>query len=199
MTPVSCATIGRGLVITTPYTEFGANCDVCGIDDWVDKAWLARAHVVTSLQMGAGEGSQNVQRRTLGSCTTISGGKLHQLLRPNERSCVPTTCAAEFAVSTHNAMGKITLKRPSTLPGIASGPVYGKGRATARRQLFGPVDHDQLRSDWRREITRLVEEKGREWNFDFGRETPLEGAYTWEKVDGLEERCSRAASTCQVN
>ncbi|XP_029429372.1 cyclin-dependent kinase inhibitor 1 [Rhinatrema bivittatum] len=52
------------------------------------------------------------------------------------------------------------------------------------RSLFGAVDHEQLKHDCRELLRSCHEEAKRKWNFDFVSETPLEGAYKWERVVG---------------
>ncbi|XP_028589833.2 cyclin-dependent kinase inhibitor 1 isoform X1 [Podarcis muralis] len=53
------------------------------------------------------------------------------------------------------------------------------------RNLFGPVDHDQLQKDFQSLMKAQLEEAQQKWNFDFESETPLEGDYKWEKVSHL--------------
>ncbi|XP_025061796.1 cyclin-dependent kinase inhibitor 1 [Alligator sinensis] len=50
------------------------------------------------------------------------------------------------------------------------------------RNLFGPVDHEQLQSDFQDSMRKNLEEAQFKWNFDFETETPLEGAFKWERV-----------------
>ncbi|XP_078379313.1 uncharacterized protein LOC144662394 [Oculina patagonica] len=59
----------------------------------------------------------------------------------------------------------------------------GTGRVKAvKRNLFGTVDHEQIRDDLNREMSRILEEKKRKWNFDFENFQPLPGRYKWERV-----------------
>ncbi|CAH1800329.1 unnamed protein product [Owenia fusiformis] len=54
---------------------------------------------------------------------------------------------------------------------------------SVRRALFGPVDHEQVKSDLQRlkaEQSKVDQEK---WNFDFTEEKPLPGAYKWVPID----------------
>ena len=55
-------------------------------------------------------------------------------------------------------------------------------RETAKRNLFGRVDHDQTRSDLQRQLRSDGEEKKRQWNFDFENCEPLPGRYKWQRV-----------------
>lgn len=58
----------------------------------------------------------------------------------------------------------------------------GSGRAKAKRNLFGTVDHDQIRDDLHRELKLIREEKKQKWNFDFENLQPLRGRFKWERV-----------------
>ncbi|XP_056414204.1 cyclin-dependent kinase inhibitor 1-like [Hyla sarda] len=51
------------------------------------------------------------------------------------------------------------------------------------RNLFGEVDHEQLKKYYETEMSNALKEAERTWNFDFVRESPLEGDYLWEKVE----------------
>ncbi|XP_003403988.1 cyclin-dependent kinase inhibitor 1 [Loxodonta africana] len=53
------------------------------------------------------------------------------------------------------------------------------------RRLFGPVDEEQLRRDCDALMADCLQEARARWNFDFVTETPLEGNYVWERVQGL--------------
>ncbi|KAJ7379315.1 hypothetical protein OS493_017828 [Desmophyllum pertusum] len=50
------------------------------------------------------------------------------------------------------------------------------------RQLFGPVNHEQMRADLLRERKKLCDENTRRWNFDFENGIPLVGSYVWERL-----------------
>ncbi|KAM6186679.1 cyclin-dependent kinase inhibitor 1 [Rhynchocyon petersi] len=53
------------------------------------------------------------------------------------------------------------------------------------RRLFGPVDAEQVRRDCDEMMANCLQEARARWNFDFVTETPLEGNYAWERVQGL--------------
>lgn len=62
---------------------------------------------------------------------------------------------------------------------------YNLGISRSRcRNLFGPIDHDQLRSEQREELRRIVKEKQRRWNFDFVNVRPMVGNFEWERIGG---------------
>ncbi|NXV20881.1 CDN1A inhibitor, partial [Cepphus grylle] len=50
----------------------------------------------------------------------------------------------------------------------------------AWRNLFGPVDHEQLRQDFQHMLCNRMERAQQKWNFDFLRDTPVEGLLQWE-------------------
>lgn len=50
------------------------------------------------------------------------------------------------------------------------------------RQLFGPVNHEQMRADLLREKRKMSEEDAQTWNFDFENGVPLVGRYVWERI-----------------
>ncbi|MEQ2159602.1 hypothetical protein GOODEAATRI_024708, partial [Goodea atripinnis] len=52
-----------------------------------------------------------------------------------------------------------------------------------RRNLFGPVDHQQLQQDFQQLLRMGVEVANKRWNFDFQRDVPGEGAdIEWVEV-----------------
>ncbi|XP_072408217.1 cyclin-dependent kinase inhibitor 1-like [Chiloscyllium punctatum] len=51
-----------------------------------------------------------------------------------------------------------------------------------RRNLFGPVDHEQLQQDFQHLLRANIEAAGQKWNYDFGREVPSEGTLEWEEL-----------------
>lgn len=50
------------------------------------------------------------------------------------------------------------------------------------RNLFGPVDHQELQNDLEDLLRQHLEEAQQRWNFNFETETPLEGQFKWERV-----------------
>ncbi|XP_010143036.1 PREDICTED: cyclin-dependent kinase inhibitor 1-like, partial [Buceros rhinoceros silvestris] len=55
-----------------------------------------------------------------------------------------------------------------------------------RRNLFGPVDHEQLQQDFQYVLRNSIEGAQQKWNFDFLRDTPAEGLLQWEELKGHE-------------
>lgn len=50
------------------------------------------------------------------------------------------------------------------------------------RNLFGPVDHDELSVELRGKLGEITERDQSRWNFNFKEDTPLPGNYAWEDV-----------------
>lgn len=58
-----------------------------------------------------------------------------------------------------------------------------KLRSTAvRRNLFGPVDHQQLQQDFHKLLCMNLEVAKQRWNFDFQSEHPTPGSVEWEEM-----------------
>lgn len=73
-------------------------------------------------------------------------------------------------------------------------------RETAKRNLFGRVDHDQTRNDLQRQLRSDGEEKKRKWNFDFENCEPLPGRYKWQRVGRrLQARKSPTETTPRIS
>nr|XP_057934519.1 cyclin-dependent kinase inhibitor 1D [Doryrhamphus excisus]XP_057934520.1 cyclin-dependent kinase inhibitor 1D [Doryrhamphus excisus] len=52
-----------------------------------------------------------------------------------------------------------------------------------RRNLFGPVDHQQLRQDFQRLLHMSVEAANKRWNYDFRSDAPGSGSNVqWEEL-----------------
>lgn len=63
------------------------------------------------------------------------------------------------------------------------------------KQLFGPIDHSQLQSDLKRELSKLSQETSSRWNYDFVKDHPLEGRYLWSRVKCKEPTSEALASS----
>ncbi|XP_043542544.1 cyclin-dependent kinase inhibitor 1Bb [Chiloscyllium plagiosum] len=59
----------------------------------------------------------------------------------------------------------------------------GHPKPSACRNLFGPVNHDELNRDLQKKQKEIREQDRRRWNYDFERDKPLDGNYKWEAVD----------------
>ncbi|NXE47482.1 CDN1B inhibitor, partial [Chauna torquata] len=51
---------------------------------------------------------------------------------------------------------------------------------SACRNLFGPVNHEELNRDLKKHRKEMEEACQRKWNFDFQNHKPLEGRYEWQ-------------------
>lgn len=56
-------------------------------------------------------------------------------------------------------------------------------KPSACRNLFGPVDHEELTRDLEKHCRDMEEASQRKWNFDFKNHKPLEGRYEWQEVE----------------
>ncbi|XP_019933969.1 cyclin-dependent kinase inhibitor 1C [Paralichthys olivaceus] len=55
-------------------------------------------------------------------------------------------------------------------------------RTSVCRNLFGPVDHDELSREMTAKMQEISERDQQRWNFNFEANTPLDGDYKWEEV-----------------
>ncbi|NXN15912.1 CDN1B inhibitor, partial [Indicator maculatus] len=56
-------------------------------------------------------------------------------------------------------------------------------KPSACRNLFGPVNHEELNRDLMKHRQEMEEACQRKWNFDFQNHKPLEGRYEWQVVE----------------
>uniref|UniRef100_A0A8C6SF25 Cyclin-dependent kinase inhibitor 1C n=1 Tax=Neogobius melanostomus TaxID=47308 RepID=A0A8C6SF25_9GOBI len=59
-------------------------------------------------------------------------------------------------------------------------------RTSVCRNLFGPVDHDELQQEMNTKLREISERDQERWNFNFEANSPLDGAYEWEEVSSDE-------------
>ncbi|XP_071376855.1 cyclin-dependent kinase inhibitor 1 isoform X2 [Centroberyx affinis] len=61
------------------------------------------------------------------------------------------------------------------------------GNGPTRRNLFGPVDREQLQAEYQAALRKDLEDASHRWGFDFVSEKPLEGGdFQWEGVPGTK-------------
>lgn len=61
------------------------------------------------------------------------------------------------------------------------------GNGPTRRNLFGPVDREQLSVEYQAALRKDLEEASRRWGFDFISDKPLESSdFQWEGVPGTK-------------
>lgn len=70
----------------------------------------------------------------------------------------------------------------SALPRLAPSSA---GRGVCR-SLFGPIDHDELRSELKRQLKEIQASDCQRWNFDFEAGAPLKGTFCWEPLESKE-------------
>ncbi|EQB78982.1 cyclin-dependent kinase inhibitor 1B [Camelus ferus] len=56
-------------------------------------------------------------------------------------------------------------------------------KPSACRNLFGPVNHEELTRDLEKHCRDMEEANQLKWNFDFQNHKPLEGKYEWQEVE----------------
>lgn len=56
-------------------------------------------------------------------------------------------------------------------------------KPSACRNLFGPVNHEELTRDLEKYCRDMEEASQRKWNFDFQNHRPLPGRYEWQEVE----------------
>ncbi|TNN00374.1 cyclin dependent kinase inhibitor 1Bb [Takifugu rubripes] len=73
--------------------------------------------------------------------------------------------------------GSPTLER--TDPRVPDHP-----KPSACRNLFGSVDHEKLKRDFKRHMQEMEKDASAKWGFDFANDTPLPNSrFDWELVD----------------
>nr|XP_020651152.1 cyclin-dependent kinase inhibitor 1 isoform X1 [Pogona vitticeps] len=102
----------------------------------------------------------------------------------DESKCGAQSCRPEGA-SGAAASGKVPSEGAANMPLSGSNIRQPSCSRKLCRNLFGPVDHEQLQKDFQSLMRVQLEEAQQKWNFDFETETPLEGNYKWEKVSHL--------------
>ncbi|KAI1904034.1 hypothetical protein AGOR_G00001530 [Albula goreensis] len=71
----------------------------------------------------------------------------------------------------------------STLERLAARRTFPlHARTSACRNLFGPVDHDELNREMKLQLREISERDQRRWNFNFETDTPCSGDYEWEET-----------------
>ncbi|XP_067257146.1 cyclin dependent kinase inhibitor 1Ca [Chanodichthys erythropterus] len=78
-------------------------------------------------------------------------------------------------------------------------------RTKVCRNLFGPVDHEELHCEMERKLQEISERDQSRWNFNFETSSPLPGDYEWEAIseetmpffykDKVQNKKARAAAS----
>ncbi|XP_063798504.1 cyclin-dependent kinase inhibitor 1B-like [Pseudophryne corroboree] len=71
------------------------------------------------------------------------------------------------------------------MPALPRGSLSASARGVCR-SLFGPIDHDELRSELKRQLKEIQASDCQRWNFDFEAGTPLRGTFCWEPLESKE-------------
>ncbi|XP_028305806.1 cyclin dependent kinase inhibitor 1Bb [Gouania willdenowi] len=84
-------------------------------------------------------------------------------------------------------MSDVRLSNDSPTLGRTEPRVSEHPKPSACRNLFGSVDHDELKQDLKIHLRDLEQAASSKWGFDFGRHKPLSnGRLDWELVDCTE-------------
>lgn len=92
------------------------------------------------------------------------------------RSIIYTLVFADFKNMTNVQFSTSTLDR---LVARRTFPLHA--RTGVCRNLFGPVDHDELNREMQSKLREISERDQRRWNFNFEKDQPLLGDYEWEE------------------
>lgn len=72
-------------------------------------------------------------------------------------------------------------ERPAPISRVGIVPPRG-----ACRSLFGPIDHEELRGELKRQLKEIQARDCQRWNFDFQAGSPLRGTYCWEAEESRD-------------
>lgn len=90
-------------------------------------------------------------------------------------------CVTSLSVSppqTCRLMAFVSSEREAEVP-----VEEARGRCGVRRNLFGPIDHQQLQQDFQRLLLMTVDTATRRWDFDFLSDRPTPGStLQWEEL-----------------
>ncbi|XP_042862663.1 uncharacterized protein LOC122247433 [Penaeus japonicus] len=76
-------------------------------------------------------------------------------------------------------------------------PIKRHQTSKLRKNLFGPVDHNENLRFVREELEKIAKEDSERWNFDFKTEQPKEGRYEWVAVGEAAAMASQSPQlTC---
>ncbi|XP_028589374.2 cyclin-dependent kinase inhibitor 1C [Podarcis muralis] len=84
-------------------------------------------------------------------------------------------------------MSNVHLSSASALERLAARRTFPlHARTGVCRNLFGPVDHDELNRDLKSKLREMCEDGQKRWDYNFQSDTPLggPGRLQWEEVDG---------------
>ncbi|CAI5763271.1 cyclin-dependent kinase inhibitor 1C [Podarcis lilfordi] len=84
-------------------------------------------------------------------------------------------------------MSNVHLSSASALERLAARRTFPlHARTGVCRNLFGPVDHDELNRDLKSKLREICEDGQKRWDYNFQSDTPLggPGRLQWEEVDG---------------
>ncbi|XP_064102842.1 cyclin-dependent kinase inhibitor 1B-like [Macrobrachium nipponense] len=96
-------------------------------------------------------------------------------------------CIEDIAMSTRVALPMFLGCRMSELrrhlvPSPTPSQDHSAQEAQVRRNLFGPIDHEENLKFVQDELAKIAQCDRQKWNYDFETDRPLEGRFHWEPV-----------------
>lgn len=86
--------------------------------------------------------------------------------------------------SQEGKMSNVRLSNGSPTLGRVDARLSDNPKSSACKNLFGPVDHEELKKDLKGRLQEMEEAASARWNFDFSNHKPLpNGRYNWQAVD----------------
>lgn len=92
-----------------------------------------------------------------------------------------------YFFSTHGKMTNVRLSNGSpTLERMDAGFSDNNPKPSFCKNLFGSLDHDEWKRDYRQHLLEMEHAASAKWNFDFKNDKPLPGGgrFEWESEDG---------------
>ncbi|XP_036373803.1 cyclin-dependent kinase inhibitor 1B-like [Megalops cyprinoides] len=84
-------------------------------------------------------------------------------------------------------MSNVRLSNGSPTSERMDGRLSDHPKSSARRSLFGSVDHEELKKDLKGQLEGMEDASSAKWNFDFANNKPLSnGRFEWQVVDSKD-------------
>ncbi|XP_066939642.1 cyclin-dependent kinase inhibitor 1B-like [Macrobrachium rosenbergii] len=96
-------------------------------------------------------------------------------------------CIEDIAMSTRVALPmylgcRMSELRRHLVPSPTPSQDHSAEEGQVRRNLFGPIDHEENLKFVQDELAKIAQCDRQKWNYDFETDRPLEGRYHWEPV-----------------
>lgn len=118
----------------------------------------------------------------------LAGSALFLCLPGRTKLLLPYTRTATTTTTTAAVMSNVHLSSASALERLAARRTFPlHARTGVCRNLFGPVDHDELNRELKSKLREICEDSQRRWEYNFQSESPSDGPpgrLRWEEVEG---------------